>query len=383
MPKVILMNGHSGSDTSLQEITMSSPGSWRFARHQPARGPRDIAPCDQLPSRDRISDVSNGQLTADRSTTELVRNNGLKEADSLVIYAPVDKIIGGKPSRVIDFLIADNEEKTLKCTVWNEHVVVMLPFYNAYLKEPLIVVLQLCRAKVVNGEVRITSSYDATKLHFNSSFDEFIESKSKLLSAIHSPVRSMSTVTVLSQSTGLSDFRSGAVVVSTISNLLLQKEDGDFYVAAEILGIEGSGRWYYIFCITAGCNKKLKNDEKYMICKKCEKQYAQGTVRYKIIVRVIDKTGDAPFLLWDREVAELVGILAKLLHEKYKKENQILVELESLIAFTVMKLSRDELLVSTYCQKLNDDQEKDLMSKMIEDDEGEDEESEMVTYLRL
>nr|GLL25712.1 uncharacterized protein LOC109173497 [Ipomoea trifida] len=113
-------------------------------------------------------------------------------------------------------------EKTLKCTVWNEHVVAMLPFYNADLKEPLIVVLQLCRAKVVNGEVRITSSYDATKLHFNSSFDEFIESKSKLLSAIHSPVRNMSTAT-----------------------------DGDFYVAAEILGIEGSGRWYYIFCITA------------------------------------------------------------------------------------------------------------------------------------
>nr|GMC82965.1 uncharacterized protein LOC109173497 [Ipomoea batatas] len=79
-----------------------------------------------------------------------------------------------------------------------------------------------------------------------------IFTKCRLLSAIHSPVRSMSTATVLSQSTGLSDFRSGALVVSTISNLLLQKEDGDFYVAAEILGIEGSGRWYYIFCITAG-----------------------------------------------------------------------------------------------------------------------------------
>nr|GMC91073.1 replication protein A 70 kDa DNA-binding subunit-like [Ipomoea batatas] len=122
------------------------------------------------------------------------------------------------------------------------------------LKDPTLV-----NDKELFGEVRITSSYDATKLHFNSSFDEFIESKSKLLSAIHSPVRSMSTATVLSQSTGLSDFRSGAVVVSIISNLL-------------------------------------------------------------------------------------------------------------------------EYLIR---QKLNDDQEKDLMSKMIEEDEGEDEESEMVTYLRL
>nr|GMD58892.1 replication protein A 70 kDa DNA-binding subunit D-like [Ipomoea batatas] len=28
----------------------------------------------------------------------------------------------------------------------------MIPFYNADLKEPLIVVLQLCRAKIVNGK---------------------------------------------------------------------------------------------------------------------------------------------------------------------------------------------------------------------------------------
>nr|GMD20600.1 replication protein A 70 kDa DNA-binding subunit D-like [Ipomoea batatas] len=68
------------------------------------------------------------------------------------IYAPLDKTIAGKSSRLMDFLIADTEQNTLKCIVLDGHVATMIPFYNvADLKEPLIVVLQLCRAKIVNA----------------------------------------------------------------------------------------------------------------------------------------------------------------------------------------------------------------------------------------
>ncbi|XP_031131934.1 uncharacterized protein LOC116033321 [Ipomoea triloba] len=285
----------------------------------------------------------------------------------VAIYAPLDKIIAGKSSRLMDFVIADTEQNTLKCTVWDDHVATMIPFYNADLKEPLIVVLQLCRAKIVNGEVRITSSYDATKLHCNESFAEFLEFKSKLVSG-QSPVRSISTATVLSQSEGIGDFTSGSKVVTTISDLLDQKENGDYYVPAEILGIEGSGEWYYISC----------------------------TVRYKVVLRVLDRTGNAPFVLWDREVAEIVGIPAAVLFEKFQKESAIPPEIESLIgmqmifkislkmekrrgptsAFNVMQVLRDEELVSTYCTSFNDQPEKDLMSMMIEEDD-DDEESDL------
>nr|GMC49110.1 replication protein A 70 kDa DNA-binding subunit-like [Ipomoea batatas] len=150
------------------------------------------------------------------------------------IYSPLDKIIGGKPSRLIDFLIADTQ-----------------------------------------------------------------------LAANTSPVRSISTTTVLSQSTGPSEFQSGAVI------------DNDFYVPAEIMGIEGSKKWLYISCMKAGCNKKLTEEEGFLQCSKCKRQYVEGTVRYKVLVRVLDKTGDAPFLLWDREVVELnrcSGIIAVCIH---------------------------------------------------------------------
>ncbi|XP_019167802.1 PREDICTED: uncharacterized protein LOC109163506 [Ipomoea nil] len=152
------------------------------------------------------------------------------------IHAPVDKIIGGRPAKLLDFKMADNEGNTLQCTVWDSHVGSMLPYYDSGLKEPLILVHQLCRAKVV---IRITSCYDATQLHLNASFQEFADFKSQL-TASNSPLCSISTATVLSQSTGIDDFTSGALTVTPVADLLKKKQNGDFYVPAEIVAIEGS-----------------------------------------------------------------------------------------------------------------------------------------------
>ncbi|XP_019198275.1 PREDICTED: uncharacterized protein LOC109192138 [Ipomoea nil] len=149
------------------------------------------------------------------------------------IHAPVDKIIGGRPAKLLDFKMADNEGNFLQCTVWDSHVGAMLPYYDSGLKEPLILVLQLCRAKVVNGEVRITSCYDATQLHFNASFQEFADFRSQL-NAATSPLRSISTATVLSQSTCIDDFTSGALTVTTVTELLKKTKvllDGCTYLA--------------------------------------------------------------------------------------------------------------------------------------------------------
>nr|GMD04080.1 ATP synthase CF0 C subunit [Ipomoea batatas] len=59
------------------------------------------------------------------------------------------------------------------------------------------------------------------------------------LAAENSPVRSITTTTVLSQSTGLGDIKSGSITVTTLADLMMQEEDGDFYVPAKIVGIEG------------------------------------------------------------------------------------------------------------------------------------------------
>ncbi|XP_019163077.1 PREDICTED: replication factor A protein 1-like [Ipomoea nil] len=213
------------------------------------------------------------------------------------IYNPVDKIVGGRAAKLIDFQICDNADNYLMCTLWDSHVDSLLPYYNSDSKEPVIVAIQCCRANVVNGEVRITSSYDATKLWFNEEFDEFKDFRSNF-----------GTGTLHSQSTGIERFQKGETI------------DGQYFVPAEIIAIEASrGEWYYMACMRPGCNKKLKESEGSLVCDKCEKHYQEGTARYKILVRVLDKTKDAPFLLWDREVADLVGIPTALLYQKYKQ----------------------------------------------------------------
>nr|GMC57860.1 replication protein A 70 kDa DNA-binding subunit D-like [Ipomoea batatas] len=77
--------------------------------------------------------------------------------------------------RLIDFVIEDSQYGTrLTITLWDEHVDSMLPYYNADLADPLIIILHLCTTRMNDdGEVRISSSYIVTKILFNYECPEF------------------------------------------------------------------------------------------------------------------------------------------------------------------------------------------------------------------
>nr|GMD21406.1 putative transposase [Ipomoea batatas] len=190
----------------------------------------------------------------------------------------------------------------------------------------------------------------------------------------------------------------GGITSKSKECLFHDEEGGDFYVPAIITGIETSGEWYYVSCKSAGCNKKLKSDDKGLFfCEKCKRKWQKGVVRYKVVVRVADAHSDAPFLMWDRECSELLGMPAVELIANYNEENgEVPTELETMIgkamvfkinikkenkhiygsAFTVMRVLRDDGIVTAYCSSLAPDQERDPISKMIE--ECSDDDSYMV-----
>nr|GME13606.1 replication factor A protein 1-like [Ipomoea batatas] len=163
----------------------------------------------------------------------------------------------------------------LKCTVWDEHVAAIHQFYNIDVKQPIIVAIQLCRAKIVNGEVRITSSYDATKLWINHSFAEFAEFRSN----------------------GLGDLQSGSITITTLSDLLM-KEEEDIDIPPELESLIGRSMIFKL---------SLKRDQ------------MRGPTS----------------------------------------------------AYNVMRVITDQALVDEYCSRLNDTQEKDLISRMIEEDDDD------------
>ncbi|XP_019198897.1 PREDICTED: uncharacterized protein LOC109192654 [Ipomoea nil] len=297
------------------------------------------------------------------------------------IHAPVEKIIGGRPSKLLDFKMADNEGNTLQCTVWDSHVGAMLPYYDAGLKEPLILVFQLCRAKVVNESLAAMMLPNFISMHLTRNL--LILGLSKLTAA-NSHLHSISTATVLSQSTGIDDSTSGALTVTKVVNLLKKKQNGEFYVSAKIVVIEGSFGWMYISCMSLGCNRKLYEQVGDLICTTCDKKYKEGMVKYRVKVIVLDKgLGDVPFLLWDRECSELVvSDIPKELESLVGMRMVVKISLKMEFmkgansAYTVMRVLRDEALVLAYCSKLIKDQDKDLISKMIDEDEEEHEESD-------
>nr|GLL19697.1 uncharacterized protein LOC109187388 [Ipomoea trifida] len=186
-------------------------------------------------------------------------------------YSLKDKVIAGFPTQLVDFLIEDSKGNRIKCTLWDEHVPAIMPFFNNHVDGHLIVLLQLCRAKTVDSEVKISSSYTATKVLFNLDCQDANNSQSPM-------------------------------VVSTIRDLYERAEEGYYYVP-----------------------------ETYYFCDTCKTNWAEGNVRYKVIVRVLDKTSDAPFVLWDKDCFELLGITAYDLKTKYSMAKmQVPIEFEQL-----------------------------------------------------
>ncbi|XP_031104467.1 uncharacterized protein LOC116007947 [Ipomoea triloba] len=258
-------------------------------------------------------------------------------------YSPKDKVIAGFPTQLVDFLIEDSKGNRIKCTLWDEHVPAIMPFFNNHVDGPLIVLLQLCRAKVVDSEVRISSSYTTSKVLFNLDCQEFADYINSL-KANCSPLRSISVV-----SYGHSANNSQSpMVVSTIRDLYERAEEG-----------------YY--CVKTN--------------------WVEGNVRYKVIVRVLDKTSDAPFALWDKDCFDLFGITAYDLKTKYSMAKmQVPAEFEQLrnksMVFrinlknehirnpakpiSVLSVIHNEELEAQYCPSMVDDH--DELSRIVEED---------------
>nr|GMD79391.1 replication factor A protein 1-like isoform X2 [Ipomoea batatas] len=140
---------------------------------------------------------------------------------------------------LIDFVIEDSRGSRLTVTLWEEHMDSILPYYNVDLVEPLIVILQLCRAWVnKDGDVRISSSYTATKILFNCECPEFLNFKERFLT----PIRSISSSSRMIGSGSLEALSS--VTITSLKEIYDNKKDGHLLlwdnVCSILLGVTAS-----------------------------------------------------------------------------------------------------------------------------------------------
>nr|GMC68181.1 replication protein A 70 kDa DNA-binding subunit B-like [Ipomoea batatas] len=271
------------------------------------------------------------------------------------IYSPVEKVIAGKLSRLIDFVLEDTSQRQVKCTLCDDHVDELSPYFNSVVANPLILLIQLCWAKIMdNGEVRIYSSFDGTQLFFNHSCKEFRD----LRNSYNTKLTPLQCIQSGSRLWGANmDFSQGSndLVVTQIEEIYSKKKLGEYWVAGHIVDVES----------VVDCS------------------WQEGVVRYKVIVRVADDTGDVPMLIWDRECSDLVGVSASDLLAKYPEGNRgippelgclrglsmlfrILMKKDQAesyySAFTVLSICRDEGVLTQHCSNLLGGSERDGIS---------------------
>nr|GMD43709.1 replication protein A 70 kDa DNA-binding subunit B-like [Ipomoea batatas] len=116
-----------------------------------------------------------------------------------------------------------------------------------------------------DGEVRISSSFNATKLWFNHKcpqFSAFVES----LPSMCTPIRmidSSSRLSIVKKDFGSS---SSQIEITTLQHVYARQEVVDFWIAGKILGVESLEEWYYVSCKKIGCNKKLETQNGQLYC---------------------------------------------------------------------------------------------------------------------
>nr|GMC64484.1 replication protein A 70 kDa DNA-binding subunit D-like [Ipomoea batatas] len=292
------------------------------------------------------------------------------------IYSPLDKLISGRPSQLIDFLIEVLNGHQLKCTVWDQHVEKVMPYFRKNFVEPVIVLIQMGMVKVYenSAEVKITSSYDATQLLFNGDSTEFLEFRD-CPSLQQTPLKSITSNSAYSygNSSG-GDLSSSKMRIITISDIFQNREVGEFWVPAQIIGIESDvNDWFYESCKGPGCNKKVDLNNGMFDCSKCKSRYDECIYRYKIKVRVVDVKGTTPFLLWDREALDLVSVKAD---ELLATQPKVMIKIHKELKTMVGRVKHFPEMFNTYCPGLLDDCDDCLSSKLqltdneLDSDEG-------------
>ncbi|XP_019153835.1 PREDICTED: uncharacterized protein LOC109150380 [Ipomoea nil] len=280
------------------------------------------------------------------------------------IHCPQEKLINSKNSRLIDFTIEDTDGIQLMCTLWDEHVSKIEAFYNSTSQEPLLVLIQFCRARVClkSGDVKICSSYDVTQLLFNQESHPFEEFR-KSISHEQTPMRSIISQSSFKECSSYSVSLSADMEVRTINDIHRDKQFGDFWVAARIVFIDDP-EWYYASCRTKGCNKKLKLKGKWLWCSTCDRNLGDGTLR-----ECLDLLGISADDLKDthtkgrkglpKELETLIGLnlLFRITVRKEQFQNY-------LNAFPVMRIITNEKIVAKHAPELIGVRDRDLSSKL-------------------
>ncbi|XP_057448919.1 uncharacterized protein LOC130740354 [Lotus japonicus] len=91
----------------------------------------------------------------------------------------------------------------------------------------------------------------------------------------------------------------------TISELLVEKEQGVFLVHAVVVAVLKGGYWCYPSC---RCHNELNLRNDAFECSKCSMIFEKMIHRYRVKIEVFDASDNVVFVLFEREVQQLISV---------------------------------------------------------------------------
>ncbi|KAL6524174.1 hypothetical protein OROMI_031269 [Orobanche minor] len=221
-----------------------------------------------------------------------------------------------KGNRNIHLLLEDLEKTKLQCVLWDPycHQVqnVIEKLKNTSGGYP-VVIIQLCRAKMMRGEIGVSNTFYATKVVVDQQVEEIVEYISKL--PINDSVKIYSG-SQLSNSSVLSvneELKSTSCVFVTLEELKSSVVAVKVWVTCSVSDVLFEKNWCYTSCLK--CRRKVSEKEGQFFCEKCS-NYVVGNARFKIHIKVVDGKSSAVFLLWDDIARMLIGTSASNICER-------------------------------------------------------------------
>ncbi|XP_012845764.1 PREDICTED: replication factor A 51 kDa subunit-like [Erythranthe guttata] len=226
----------------------------------------------------------------------------LSSADpSKSLVACADRL--GNISRVISGINNHTTGIKLNCTLWDtfaEDIDVFFANHNH--GEPVIIILQYCRIKTYNGKNNITNSYYGITMTINPKLKECEDYKEKLAMRDASFTQSVSHISSQRSITISADLLQTNRM--TIADVVESTTVANGALLAKVVEIESQDKWWYESCVT--CFKKVETSGTTFYCPNC-RTTVMVVPRFRVQVKVIDDTGSASFVMFDRVIAQLLG----------------------------------------------------------------------------
>ncbi|XP_023645856.1 uncharacterized protein LOC17896650 [Capsella rubella] len=232
-----------------------------------------------------------------------------------------------KPKKRLEVELRDTSDQRLSCTLWGKFADSMWEACRKEERGIVICLLRCAKINTYNGDRSVSNAFDMSLMLLNPDYTIVNEFVGNLPN---------DNLQITFQDKNTSSIREGKdkddyinqFPMSTISDLLEANMEGKFKIICTVYHIDMEFGWYYFECLkcknTCYLIPKKENEppsktkKPLFWCQECKQEVTKVVSRYKLILDVMDTTGESKFILFDTNAQKVVGhTTTQLLNGQY------------------------------------------------------------------